>query len=97
MKLSGMLRTLSALLILAGVVVLPVGHLVVAQSSSQPTPQETRPRRSTNPQKPTEPQEDKPIRLSADLVTVLASVSDPAGNLVTDFGFSLKLADAFGV
>jgi len=85
MKLSGMLKTLSALLILPGVVVLPVGHIAVAQSSSQPTrPQETRPRRSTDPQKPEEPQDDKPIRLSADLVTVLASVSDPAGNLVSD-------------
>jgi Ca-activated chloride channel family protein len=39
--------------------------------------QESRPRRA-------EPQEDKPVRLTADLVTVLTSVSDQLGNQIND-------------
>lgn len=84
-KLSGILKAMGSLLALAGVIATSMEHVVVARSSSQPRPsQETRPRRATDAQRPTESQEDKPIRLSADLVTVLASVSDPAGNLVSD-------------
>jgi Ca-activated chloride channel family protein len=84
MMLSGFPRSVSLLLLFVGVVAAPMGH-VVARSGPCPTPsQQTRPRRTTDAQRATEPQEDKPIRLSADLVTVLASVSDPAGNLVSD-------------
>jgi Ca-activated chloride channel family protein len=44
-----------------------------------PAADETRPRRATD-----EAQEDKPIKLKADLVTVITSVTDPAGNQVDD-------------
>ena len=44
-----------------------------------PPAEETRPRRATD-----EPQEDKPIKLKADLVTVITSVTDSAGNQVND-------------
>jgi Ca-activated chloride channel homolog len=85
MMLTGIPRLVSLLLVLIGVLAAPIGHVVGARSGPEPTPsQDTRPRRTTDPQRATEPQEDKPIRLSADLVTVLASVSDPAGNLVSD-------------
>ncbi len=42
--------------------------------------QETRPRRVTDEDQ----QDDKPVRLSADLVTVITSVTDTAGNQVND-------------
>jgi Ca-activated chloride channel family protein len=44
-----------------------------------PASQESRPRRATD-----EPQEEKPIKLSADLVTIITSVTDGAGNQVND-------------
>ncbi|HKP86105.1 MAG TPA: VWA domain-containing protein [Blastocatellia bacterium] len=44
-----------------------------------PTEQETRPRRAN-----TEDQDDKPLKLSADLVTVITSVTDAAGNQIND-------------
>jgi Ca-activated chloride channel family protein len=51
--------------------------------NKKPTPpppgQETRPRRATD-----EDQDDKPLKLSADLVTVITSVTDAAGNQVND-------------
>jgi len=46
---------------------------------ASPTAEETRPRRVTD-----EPQEEKPIKLKADLVTVITSVTDAAGNQVND-------------
>jgi VWFA-related protein len=49
------------------------------QSKPTPPPQETRPRRAT-----TDEQDDKPIKISADLVTVITSVTDAAGNQVND-------------
>jgi Ca-activated chloride channel homolog len=42
-------------------------------------PDETRPRRANE-----EPQEEKPIKLKADLVTVITSVTDSAGNQIND-------------
>lgn len=42
--------------------------------------QETRPRRVTDEDQ----QDDKPVRLSADLVTVITSVTDAAGNQIND-------------
>jgi Ca-activated chloride channel homolog len=44
-----------------------------------PPAQDTRPRRVTE-----DPQDDAPIKLSADLVTVITSVTDAAGNQVND-------------
>ncbi len=44
------------------------------------TQQETRPRRVN----PDDPQDDSPIKLSADLVTAITSVTDPAGNQIND-------------
>jgi Ca-activated chloride channel homolog len=44
-----------------------------------PPADETRPRRATD-----EPQDDKPVKLKADLVTVITSVTDSAGNQVND-------------
>lgn len=44
-----------------------------------PPAEETRPRRATE-----DSQEDKPIKLKADLVTVITSVTDSAGNQVND-------------
>jgi Ca-activated chloride channel family protein len=44
-----------------------------------PPSEQTRPRRATDEQS-----DDKPIRLSADLVTVITSVTDAAGNQVND-------------
>jgi Ca-activated chloride channel family protein len=44
-----------------------------------PNAEETRPRRVGD-----EPQEEKPIKLKADLVTVITSVTDSAGNQVND-------------
>src|SRR5207247_518642 len=44
-----------------------------------PPTEETRPRRATD-----EPQEEKPIKLKADLVTVITSVTDSAGNQIND-------------
>src|SRR5881396_2557148 len=44
-----------------------------------PPADETRPRRATD-----EPQEEKPIKLKADLVTVITSVTDSAGNQIND-------------
>jgi len=44
-----------------------------------PPTDESRPRRATD-----EPQEEKPIKLKADLVTVITSVTDSAGNQVND-------------
>jgi Ca-activated chloride channel family protein len=46
---------------------------------AQPPAQETRPRRAAD-----EDQDDKPLKLSADLVTVITSVTDAAGNQVND-------------
>jgi Ca-activated chloride channel homolog len=45
-----------------------------------PPPQETRPRRVNE----AEPDDDKPIKLSADLVTAITSVTDPAGNQINN-------------
>src|SRR6266850_3095977 len=44
-----------------------------------PPTEDTRPRRATE-----EPQEEKPIKLKADLVTVITSVTDSAGNQIND-------------
>jgi len=44
-----------------------------------PPADDTRPRHATD-----EAQDDKPVRLKADLVTVITSVTDPAGNQVND-------------
>src|SRR5690242_10029276 len=44
-----------------------------------PPADETRPRRATD-----EPQDDKPVKLKADLVTVITSVTDSAGSQVND-------------
>jgi len=44
-----------------------------------PNSEETRPRRAND-----EAQDDKPIKLKADLVTVITSVTDSAGNQVDD-------------
>jgi Ca-activated chloride channel homolog len=44
-----------------------------------PPVDETRPRRATD-----DPQDDKPLRLKADLVTVITSVTDSAGNQIND-------------
>src|SRR6478609_2054179 len=41
--------------------------------------EETRPRRANE-----EPQEEKPIKLKADLVSVITSVTDSAGNQIND-------------
>ena len=48
---------------------------------SAPPAGETRPRRITD--EPQQSQDDKPIKLSADLVTVITSVTDAAGNHVS--------------
>ncbi|HWP44857.1 MAG TPA: VWA domain-containing protein [Blastocatellia bacterium] len=56
---------------------------LLAQSGRKPSSaQETRPRRAEPP--PVEDQDDKPITLSADLVTAITSVTDQAGNQVND-------------
>jgi len=44
-----------------------------------PPAEETRPRRATE-----DPQDDKPLKLKADLVTVITSVTDSAGNQIND-------------
>lgn len=44
-----------------------------------PSSDETRPRRASDP-----PQEEKPIKLKADLVTVITSVTDASGNQIND-------------
>jgi Ca-activated chloride channel family protein len=44
-----------------------------------PPADETRPRRAAD-----EPQDDKPLKLKADLVTVITSVTDSAGNQIND-------------
>ena len=52
------------------------------QSQARPAPassDETRPRRATDA-----PQDEKPLKLKADLVTVITSVTDAAGNQVND-------------
>ena len=49
------------------------------QPAPPPASQETRPRRSAD-----EPQDEKPIKLSADLVTIITSVTDAGGNQVND-------------
>ena len=52
------------------------------QSQTKPAPpstDESRPRRATDPQ-----QDEKPIKLKADLVTVITSVTDAAGNQIND-------------
>lgn len=49
------------------------------QKPTPPPSQDTRPRRATD-----EAQDDSPIKLSADLVTVITSVTDAAGNQVND-------------
>ncbi|HXG91207.1 MAG TPA: VWA domain-containing protein [Blastocatellia bacterium] len=46
--------------------------------------QETRPRRATQEPQRQEDQDEKPIKLSASLVTVITSVTDAAGNQVND-------------
>jgi Ca-activated chloride channel family protein len=48
------------------------------QKPSAPPAQDTRPRRATDP----EQADDKPLKLSADLVTAITSVTDPAGNQI---------------
>jgi Ca-activated chloride channel family protein len=50
---------------------------------SRPSPQQTRPGAAGD-----ETQEERPIKLSADLVTVITSVTDPAGNQVNDLAQS---------
>src|SRR6185436_16247587 len=64
-----------------------------------PPADETRPRRAAE-----EPQEEKPIKLKADLVTVITSVTDSAGNQInelTEKDFELyednQLQDSAGV
>jgi Ca-activated chloride channel homolog len=85
MMLTGILKPVGSLLVLVGVLFAPMSHVVVARSAPKSSlSQSTRPRRSTAPQRATETQDDKPVRLSAELVTVLASVSDPSGNPVND-------------
>src|SRR5436190_12979484 len=52
------------------------------QSQARPAPpstDDTRPRRATDT-----PQEEKPLKLKADLVTVITSVTDAAGNQIND-------------
>jgi Ca-activated chloride channel family protein len=49
------------------------------EPARKPPATESRPRRVTE-----EPQDDRPIRLSADLVTVITSVTDASGNHVND-------------
>lgn len=52
------------------------------QSQARPAPasdDQSRPRRATEPQ-----QDEKPIKLKADLVTVITSVTDAAGNQIND-------------
>ncbi|MCI0488575.1 MAG: VWA domain-containing protein [Blastocatellia bacterium] len=54
-----------------------------AQSGRQTPPtQQSRPRRAT--EEPVQGQDEKPLKLSADLVTVITSVTDSAGNQVND-------------
>lgn len=48
--------------------------------SAPPAQQETRPRRVNQDER----QDDSPIKLSADLVTAITSVTDPAGNQIND-------------
>jgi Ca-activated chloride channel family protein len=48
------------------------------QKPSAPPAQDTRPRRANEP----EQDDDKPLKLSADLVTAITSVTDPAGNQI---------------
>jgi Ca-activated chloride channel family protein len=50
-----------------------------------PAPQDPRPSQDTRPRRVTdEAQDDSPIKLSADLVTVITSVTDAAGNQIND-------------
>ncbi len=65
------------ILILFSFFLLPFPFL--AQSGRQPDQQQTRPRRA-EPQA----QDEKPIKLSADLVTVITSITDAAGNQVNN-------------
>ncbi|HEU4387257.1 MAG TPA: VWA domain-containing protein [Blastocatellia bacterium] len=46
------------------------------------TAQESRPRRAIEQQRPADQQQEKPLRIGADLVTVLTSVSDAGGNRI---------------
>ena len=55
----------------------------LAQSGRHTSPtQQSRPRRAT--EEPVQDQNEKPLKLSADLVTVITSVTDIAGNQVND-------------
>jgi VWFA-related protein len=56
---------------------------ILAQSGRQPEkqPQDTRPRRTTPPE---EEQDEKAVKLSADLVTAVTSVTDGSGNQIND-------------
>jgi len=59
-------------------------QVVSAQSGRQPekqSSQDTRPRRAAPPE---EQQDEKPVKLSADLVTAVTSVTDGAGNQIND-------------
>lgn len=71
---------ISTLLACLGMASLLISSVAVsARPGQQPGPsQDSRPRRVN------QAQDDKPIRLSANLVTVIAAVSDPAGNPVND-------------
>jgi Ca-activated chloride channel family protein len=72
------LKTLGLLAVMVAVTVTSVMH---AQSGIRVS--EVRPRRVNNDNK-TDPQDERPVKLSANLVTVLASVSNTAGGVVTD-------------
>lgn len=56
---------------------------ILAQSGRQPEkqPQDTRPRRAATPE---EQQDEKAVKLSADLVTAVTSVTDGSGNQIND-------------
>ncbi len=68
--------SISLLTVCGIVLVCAPGPGTSPQAQSTPKNQESRPRRAA------EQQDEKPVKLSADLVTVLTSVSDAAGNHV---------------
>ncbi len=78
------MNRLMSVVFLTAFLLLPLA-LTAAQSGRQPgqsskSPQETRPRRATEI---TEEQDDKPLKLSSSLVTVITSVTDGSGNQIS--------------
>ena len=75
-------RLLAAVVAAGGSWLAPIAYPPLMPQGIARTPsQESRPRRAIE-QRPADQQQEKPLRIGADLVTVLTSVSDTAGNQI---------------